>query len=147
MSLPCWIDAYYEGGSSDNLVPMVDLRTAINRALDAVENEFGDTVAVPWDYYWHLWADAAFDPYESPPEDRFTTGSISDDIEWVQDWVAREVEDDHVVIWSDLMHAIGHRASLERLDDAVVRFASVNGRVRDVQETPASRRRLLTPSA
>lgn len=78
------------------------LRTAVNRLLDAVEEQLGDRVELEVDYYWNVPLDKAYDPYESPVLDM---GQVSDDVDSVHQFSA--TRDDAVAIWHESEHLAG----------------------------------------
>lgn len=101
---------------SDLTVDLSDLQTALHRVLEAMRSEYGDTVAIPVDYYWHLPTEAsAFDPLETPEPDALVLGQVSDDLEELGELVARPVEDDTLATWHDLMHLTGVLRALEHV--------------------------------
>ena len=89
-------------------VRIADLRTALLRALDAMEERLGPRVPLDMDYYWHLPVERAFDMAEEPHT--FTVGQVSDDVEEsIHDQRERLPEE----AWHDLSHLIGVLRALE----------------------------------
>lgn len=87
-----------------------DLRKALDRTLRAVEAELGKKVELPYDYYWELPVEAAFDMTRNPAPDDFMTGQLTDDLE--EGLAARR---DTPAVWHELNHLIGLLRALERI--------------------------------
>jgi hypothetical protein len=88
-----------------------DLRTAMTRLLDAIEEQFGAIVHLEDDFYWNVPLDAATAVYATPELDM---GSVVDDAASVSDLLARP--DGSVFIWHEAEHLAGILRSIARLD-------------------------------
>lgn len=73
---------------------LVDLRTAIDRLLDATEARFGAQLHFVEDFYWNVPLTQAIDINHAPRPD---LGSVTDDAESVRTFAA-EAASDHVTI-------------------------------------------------
>lgn len=83
------------------------LRAAVVRTLDCVEEQLGREVVLAIDNYWHLPVNAAFDMTQEPTN--FTVGELSDDLASV----LTGGESDRPAPWHDLAHLIGLLRGLE----------------------------------
>lgn len=91
-------------------LPVTDLRTAITKLLDAVEEEFGPTLSLEDDFYWNVPLRAATAVYTAPELDM---GSVVDDATSVSEFAARQ---EFVSIWHESDHIAGVLRSIARLD-------------------------------
>jgi hypothetical protein len=91
-------------------IAMSDLREALRRVLDAVEEKYGTSIDLDADYYWSLRPAEAFDLTRDPG---LETGQISDDVGTVQEILS---PDRDVYIWHDLEHVCGILTRLSALD-------------------------------
>ena len=89
-------------------VAIADLRSALNRALDATEARLGPDVSLAVDCYWHLPVEDAFDLTSEPLT--FTVGQVSDDVD-------EAIHDDPdgmpEAAWHQLSHLIGVLRAVE----------------------------------
>lgn len=88
-------------------VSIAELRTAANRALDAVASRLGSDVSLDVDHYWHLPVVEAFDLTTEPTG--FTVGQVSDDVESIRDAGTVPAE----AVQHDIGHLIGVLRALE----------------------------------
>jgi hypothetical protein len=86
-------------------VNVTDLRRAVGRLLDEVEQRHGPTVALGADHYWMLSDEAAFALRAEPTAEGILAGQLSDDVDAVRELVDRS--HDEVAVWHDLRHVIG----------------------------------------
>lgn len=98
------------------VLQIADLRTATARLLDAAEDKFGseldlDAAPVPLDLYWQVSARSAYQMAEDPEH---LAGSLTDDLEEVQDLIQRPL--DETYLWHDLEHLCGLLRMLAFLD-------------------------------
>lgn len=95
-------------GMAESLtVSITDLRSALSRALDAVETRLGPDVALTADHYWHLPVQDAFDLASEPAT--FTVGQLRDDVETLRE--PSDATSD--TAWHDLSHLVGVLRALE----------------------------------
>ncbi len=89
-------------------VSIADLRSALARALDAVEKRLGLEVSLDVDYYWNVPVGQAFSMAGEPSA--FTVGQVSDDLDAVilDEHERRPEEAGH-----DLSHLVGILRALE----------------------------------
>jgi hypothetical protein len=92
-------------------VAVSDLREALRRVLDAVEQRFGSSVDLEADHYWSL---NAVDSFDVRTEPSVTSGQISDDVETLRELLSPEREE--VYIWHDLDHLCGILRRISALD-------------------------------
>lgn len=88
-------------------VSIADIRSALDRALDAAESLLGTEVTIPSDYYWNMPVEAAFNMHNEPAT--FTVGQVSDDVATLREPTSRVPE----VAWHDLSHLIGVLRAVE----------------------------------
>ncbi|WP_098460347.1 hypothetical protein [Propionicimonas paludicola] len=88
-----------------------DLRTAMTRLLDAIEEQFGAIVHLEDDLYWNVPLSAATAVYDTPELDM---GSVVDDAASVGEFLGRP--DEPVFIWHEAEHLAGILRSIARLD-------------------------------
>jgi hypothetical protein len=86
-------------------VNVTDLRRALGRLLDMVEERYGPTVALDADHYWMLSDEAAFNLGTEPTAEGVMAGQLSDDVDAVRELLDRS--HDEVTVWHDLRHVIG----------------------------------------
>jgi hypothetical protein len=91
-------------------IAMSDLRAAIGRVLDAVEQKYGEAIDLDADHYWSLSPAESFDLTRDPG---IEAGQISDDVETVQQILSPSRD---VIIWHDLEHLGGILSRLSALD-------------------------------
>ena len=95
-----------------NLTIRVDeIRAALGRVLDVVEDRHGPDLALVNDYYWSVPVAAAFDMTHQAPE--LTVGQVSDDIDTIRE-LGRE--SDVTSAWHELAHLVGVLRAVEALD-------------------------------
>lgn len=87
-----------------------ELRRAIGRVLDHVEEQHGSEVAIPADYFWSVPAPGTYDVLASP---ELTIGQLSES--WDNVKKEREGDGDDTIsfalVWlGDVLKAIGHHA-------------------------------------
>lgn len=95
-------------------VTVGELRTALARLLDAVEEKFGPTLTFSEDYYWNVPFDRATTLDQEPSLDM---GSGSDDAASVREFLAGDVAEP-VAIWHESEHITGILRAIARLDCA-----------------------------
>lgn len=88
-----------------------DLRVAMSRLLDAIEDELGAIVHLDDDYYWNVSLSAATAVYTTPELDM---GSVVDDAASVKEFASRR--DEYVSIWHECDHLAGVLRAMARLD-------------------------------
>jgi hypothetical protein len=71
--------------------------------LHELERKFGTEVDLDADYYWNIWADAAFDMGSDPVPD---VGQLSDDVDTLRELVS-DADERPVIVWHDLAHVLG----------------------------------------
>lgn len=98
----------------DLRVTIDDLRLALGRILDAMEDKHGTSVDLGVDYYWMLDDEAAFNMVDKP-ELHLEVGQLSDDLEELTGFLQRDPDED-VIIWHDLGHVCGLLRRLAALD-------------------------------
>ncbi|MDQ0893948.1 hypothetical protein [Agromyces ramosus] len=91
-------------------IELSELRRAIDRVLDHVEEENGGTVTIPADYFWSVPASDIYD-VSAPPE--LTIGQLSES--WDNLNEERAGMSKHTIsfasVWlGDIMKAIGHHS-------------------------------------
>ena len=91
---------------------MKELRAALGRLLDAVEERFGPAIDLAADYYWTVDARAAYEPHEDP-SGNVGAGQLSDDVDAIRELLRR---DDEPIIWHDLSHVVGVLGRIAALD-------------------------------
>jgi len=94
-------------------ITVAELRSAIGRLLDAVEEQFGEELRFPVDYYWSIAPEEAFD-IEGRPE-LLTMGQVSDDTASVRAFL-NDAPDEHVVVQHESEHLRGVLQAIEHLD-------------------------------
>src|SRR3954447_16370386 len=94
------------------VISVHDLRDALTRLMDAVEDGLGPEIDLGADYYWDVRLSTAFDPAGEPKID---AGQLSDDIESVHEFLTRD-KADGVFVWHDLGHVIGLLRRIAALD-------------------------------
>jgi hypothetical protein len=88
------------------------MRAAASRLFDAVEDQYGPEPELEGDHYWLVELDDAFNLDRDP---RLGAGQLSDDVESVQDFLARPA-DGYVAIWHEMSHLIGILTAVARRD-------------------------------
>lgn len=83
-------------------VAIADLRSALGRALDAIEARLGPEVSLAVDHYWHMPVEDAFDLTSEPTT--FTVGQVSDDLDAA---MHDEPGGPPEAAWHELSHLIG----------------------------------------
>ena len=101
-----------ESRALSSTLRLTDLRTAINAALDQVEQDLGPAVDLAGvehynDYYWALAVDIAF-AMDDDPGLRVSAGQTSDDLETLADLLEEPADQ----LWT---HSLTHLAELLRL--------------------------------
>lgn len=92
-------------------LPVTDLRVAITKLLDAVEEELGPTLCLQDDFYWNVPLAAAAS-LDTPPE--LDLGSVVDDASTVSEFATRPQE--FVSIWHASDHIAGVLRAIARVD-------------------------------
>jgi hypothetical protein len=95
-------------------VSVAELRSAVARLVDAVEEKFGPHLSFPEDYYWNVPFDRATSLDTEPALDM---GSVVDDIDSVRDLLSQNAGD-LPVIWHEVQRITGMLRSIARLDVA-----------------------------
>lgn len=96
------------------LIPVDDLRRAVDLVLRHVEASAGPTVALTDDLFWSVPADALHDIGTGTPPGDLTIGQLSESWGHVADLLAQRGEGrgqavGHHLVWlADVMRAIGH---------------------------------------
>lgn len=98
--------------SDASRIEVQELRDALARVLDRIEERFGPTVELAADAYWVLDPLTAYDPH-ADQSSGMTVAQLSDDVREVRDVVARA---DDVVLWHDLSHIVGVLSRIAALD-------------------------------
>jgi hypothetical protein len=93
-------------------ITVSELRSAIGRILDAVEERFGPDLRFAVDYYWDVPVPAAFE-LSDPPE--LGMGQVSDDVSSVREFLAQDAEE-YVVIQHECEHYRGLLQAIQHLD-------------------------------
>ena len=83
-------------------ISLVELRSILAVAIDAIEDVHGSTVRVDADHYWTLFVREQFDLAVDRPT--ATVGQLTDDVESVRNLLARGGQEP---LWHFLQHAIG----------------------------------------
>jgi hypothetical protein len=86
-------------------ISVIELRAAIARLLDAVEQRFGPTVELGTDDYWGLFSPAMFAADGSQPE--VLGRLLSDDVTSIRELVLRVDRSEDELLWHDLNHLVG----------------------------------------
>ena len=92
-------------------VAVSDLREALRRVLDAVEQRFGSSIDLEADYYWSL---DVVDSFDLTAEPDVMASQISEDVETLAELLSPDREE--VYIWHDLEHLCGILLRLAALD-------------------------------
>ncbi len=92
-------------------VAVSDLREALGRVLDAVEQRFGASIDLEADHYWTL---DAVDSFDLTTEPSVLASQISEDVETLRELLSPERED--IYIWHDLDHLCGILRRIAALD-------------------------------
>jgi hypothetical protein len=88
-----------------------EIRAALGRVLDVVEDGHGPDLVLANDYYWSVPVRAAFDMTQQDPE--LTVGQISEDIDAIRE-LGRATE--VTSPWHELTHLVGVLRAVEALD-------------------------------
>ena len=96
-------------------ITVAELRTAIGRILDAVEETHGEELRFPVDYYWDVHVSDAFEPYVKP---ELGMGQVSDDTSSVRDFLSQPA-DEPVVIQHECEHFRGLLLAIQHLGSGV----------------------------
>ena len=96
-------------------ITVAELRTAIGRILDAVQDTFGEDLRFPVDYYWDVHAS---DAYELGAKPELGMGQVSDDTISVRDFLSQPA-DEPVVIQHECGHFRGVLLALQHLDSTL----------------------------
>ena len=94
-----------------NTIRVDELRTAMERILVALERNFGDSVTLEENYYWHLPVEDAYEMHAVPKIQE--VGLVSDDLSEIRQSLASGEE--VFSIWHDLSHLIGVLRVVEKL--------------------------------
>ncbi|MDP9822841.1 hypothetical protein [Nocardioides massiliensis] len=94
-------------------ITVAELRTAIGRVLDAVEEQFGEELRFPVDYYWAIPVEDAYATYDTPKLEMM--GQVSDDTASVRAFLD-EPTDEYVSIVHECAHLRGVLQAIEHLD-------------------------------
>jgi hypothetical protein len=87
-------------------VSIADLRAALARVLDAVEDRFGEVIDLDADHDWLIESTGSFDLSRAP---EVVAGQLSDDVETID-------STEEVFIWHDLDHLIGVLRRIAAID-------------------------------
>lgn len=98
---------------SELVLRIPKIRTALDRLLEAIQRQHGETVMLSRDMYWHLRVEDAFDMTQEPTT--HSVGQLSDDLESVNDFLAHAPGDDGLAAWHELQHLIGVLRALEEV--------------------------------
>ena len=93
------------------MVDLAALRQAVDRCLDACQQQLGEQVSVEATDYWLIEPSAAFDLTAEPS---INTGRLSDDLDEVAAINAKTADDPRAV-WHELGHLLGPLARLASL--------------------------------
>ncbi|CAN5649332.1 hypothetical protein BH10ACT8_BH10ACT8_09620 [soil metagenome] len=97
--------------TADLTIRVDEIRAALGRVLDVVQDRHGPDLVLADDYYWSVPVAAAFDM--TRPDPKLTVGQISEDIDAVRELGrASEV----VSAWHELAHLVGVLRAVEALD-------------------------------
>lgn len=91
---------------------VAELRSAIGRLLDAVEEEFGPALSFQEDYYWNVPCASASTLDTQPSLDM---GSLCDDAESIRQFLSGDL-DEPTIIWHESEHIGGILRAITRLD-------------------------------
>jgi hypothetical protein len=87
-------------------ITVADLREAIRRLLEAVEQRFGSTVRLGIDGYSGLFSPEMFAADGSEP--KVMGRSLNDDVASIRELVERvDQSEDELLLWHDLNHLVG----------------------------------------
>lgn len=100
---------WHRSGMTTDLA-LTDLRPAITKLLDAVEEQFGPTLGLEDDFYWNVPLKAAIAVDTTPELD---IGSVVDDAKSVSEFATRR---ESVSIWHEADHIAGVLRAIARLD-------------------------------
>lgn len=93
--------------SSERLtVSIPDLRAALSRVLDAVEDQLGEIIDLDADHYWLIDSADSFDLSHEPD---VVAGQLSDDVGTIY-------SPEKVFVWHDLDHLIGVLRRIAAID-------------------------------
>ena len=93
------------------ILDLAALRQAVDRCLDACQQQLGEQVSVEADPYWLIEPSAAFDLSGEPS---INSGRLSDDLDEVTAINATR-DDDQRALWHELGHLLGPLARLASL--------------------------------
>jgi hypothetical protein len=88
-----------------------DLRRAANRIFAALERNYGKSIDLDEDYYWHLDVDDAYEMSAVPTID--LVGQVTDDVAELRAFVASD-NNEVDSIWHELNHLIGVLRVIEK---------------------------------
>lgn len=91
---------------------VAELRTAIGRLLDAVEDQLGPALSFAEDYYWNVPGRTACVLDTAPA---LVMGSLHDDTKSVREFLSTDL-DDPTVVWHESEHVAGILRAIARLD-------------------------------
>lgn len=98
-------------GDDVSRISVSDLREALRRVLDSVEQRFGPSIDLDADYYWTL---DVVDSFDLTTEPDVMTSQVSEDVETLRELLSPNREE--VYIWHDLEHLCGILRRLAALD-------------------------------
>ena len=104
--------AWQSAGMDKPDLTVAELRSAIERLLDAVEEEFGPALSFTDDYYWNIPCQDACALDSQPSLDM---GSLSDDADSIRESLSGE-PDEPTMIWHESEHIWGILRPITRLD-------------------------------
>lgn len=93
---------------------IAELRAALVRLVDAIEDRFGEELPLPEDYYWNVPLGDATMLEKEPALD---LGSVVDDVSSVREFLAQD-PDEFTSIWHEAEHLAGILSAIARRDAA-----------------------------
>ena len=94
-------------------IAVAEVRTALALLLDEVEQRFGPEIDLAADHYWSLDAAKSFDLDAEP---QVGAGQLTDDVESVREMLARDLDEEVIIVWHDLDHLVGLLRRIVALD-------------------------------
>jgi hypothetical protein len=89
-----------------------ELRAALVRLIDAIEDRFGERMSIPEDYYWNVPLAEATVLDRNPTLDM---GSVVDDVDSVREFLTQDPEE-FLSIWHQADHLAGVLRAIARRD-------------------------------
>jgi hypothetical protein len=97
---------------STGVVKVADLRTALQRLLDAIEEQIGSEIDLATDFYWNVPNQAAYQVDADPELD---VGSVFDDVQSVSDYASGDANEP-TIIWHECEHLAGVLRAIANLE-------------------------------